>query len=808
VGAVRARVGADFRRRWLAWVALTLAIGLAGAVVLTAAAGARRTATAFDRFLAQGHAEDLYFSIGRPTDPEMMQAAHEIEALPQVEAASSVAAMVVYERALEAPYQFAGIDERYGNAIDRPNVVQGRRPDPDRADELLVNRTFAREADVGAGDTIDMYAFEPSEIEVASPKQSDATKVRMKIVGVGVYPNEVVATAEYDALPFAYFTPAFLREHPKETQEYGFEVVRLKHGRADLAEFRKGLASVLRAHGGDPNDMFFTDRTEAYSQVQRAIQPQAIALAVFAALVAFAFVMIVVQVLARQIFLDARDYRTLATLGMTRRQRFATAMTRVLVVSVAGAIVAVIGAVLASPLMPIGPARLAEPNRGFAVNGVLLVGALVLIPLVIALLTAIPAWRAAAAGTAERPVRSRRRRTADGLAAGGVAPSIVIGVRNGMDSGSGRGRVPVRSAVVVSGLAIALVVGTVGFATNLDRLANTPRLYGWNWSFIAGNGFFPVHVKETMAGLRGVPGVDAVGGATYNSIEIEGRPVATVGIDGLRGHVFPTMLEGRAPRGKDEVVLGTRTLRRADRGVGDTVRVTISGRARTVRVVGRAVFPNLGAGSFSPTNLGEGAAMTVDGLDVAPGADGGRYSVLLIRMRPGTDLGVAQRQLSKVLRPMEFCGGDSGCVQLATRPGDVSNYTRVRGTGVVLSAALALIALGFLVHVLVSSVRRRRRDLAVFKTLGFARRQVAATSVWQAVTMAALALVIGIPVGLTVSALVWRAFAEALGIAPGGILPTAVFLAIPVVLGLAVVVAVVPSLLAARTRPATVLRSE
>jgi putative ABC transport system permease protein len=776
--------------------------------VLTATAGARRTATAFDRFLEQGNAEDLYFSIGRPTDPEMQQAAAEIEALPQVEAASSVAAMVVFDRSIEAPYQFAGIDGRYGNTIDRPNVLEGRRPDPDRADEVLVNRTFARAADVGAGDTIEMYAFEPREIEVANPKASDATKVRLKVVGVGVYPNEVVATAEYDSLPFVYLTPAFLREHPKETQEYGFEVVRLKNGRADLPEFRKGLASVIRAHGGDPDDMFFTDRAEAYSQVRRAIQPQAIALAVFAALVAVAFAMIVVQVLARQIFLDARDSRTLATLGMTRRQRFAVAMTRVAVVTVAGAVIAVVGAILASPLMPIGPARLAEPNRGISVNLVVLIGGLVLIPLVIGALVAIPAWRAASTGTGDARARARRRHAADGLAASGAPPSVVIGVRNGMDAGSGRGRVPVRSAVIVSGLAIALVVGTVGFASNLDRLANTPRLYGWNWSFLAGNGFFPVHPKETMAALREVPGVEAVGAATYDSIEIDGRPVATVGIDGLRGQVFPTLLEGRPPRGPDEVVLGTRTLRSAGREVGETLRATISGRERTLRVVGRAVFPNLGAGSFSPTNLGEGAAMTVDGLDVGPNEGGGRYSVLLIRMDPGADLTAAQARLSKVLRPLEFCGGDTGCVQRATRPGDVSNYAKVRGTGVVLSAALAVIALGFLVHVLVSSVRRRRGDLAVFKTLGFARRQVAATSVWQAGTMAALALVIGIPVGLAVSALVWRVFAEALGIAPGGVLPGVAFLAIPVVLVLAVVVAIVPALLAARTHPASVLRSE
>src|SRR5262249_28742191 len=63
MGAVAARARADLRARWAAWLAVALAIGIAGAVALTAAAGARRTDTAYDRFLAQGHAEDLYFSI-------------------------------------------------------------------------------------------------------------------------------------------------------------------------------------------------------------------------------------------------------------------------------------------------------------------------------------------------------------------------------------------------------------------------------------------------------------------------------------------------------------------------------------------------------------------------------------------------------------------------------------------------------------------------------------------------------------------------------------------------------------------------
>src|SRR5262245_24880636 len=98
MGAVGARVRADFRRRWLAWVGLALAVGLAGAVGLTAAAGARGTATAFDRFREQAHAEDLYFSVGRLDEPGFREGLADLERLPQVERVGTIAAVNVFGR--------------------------------------------------------------------------------------------------------------------------------------------------------------------------------------------------------------------------------------------------------------------------------------------------------------------------------------------------------------------------------------------------------------------------------------------------------------------------------------------------------------------------------------------------------------------------------------------------------------------------------------------------------------------------------------------------------------------------------------
>ena len=58
------------------------------------------------------------------------------------------------------------------------------------------------------------------------------------------------------------------------------------------------------------------------------------------------------------------------------------------------------------------------------------------------------------------------------------------------------------------------------------------------------------------------------------------------------------------------------------------------------------------------------------------------------------------------------------------QPGDIRNYAAVRDTPLVLAAALAVLAVGTLAHVLLTGVRRRRRDLAVLKTLGCTRSQL------------------------------------------------------------------------------------
>ena len=114
-----------------------------------------------------------------------------------------------------------------------------------------------------------------------------------------------------------------------------------------------------------------------------------------------------------------------------------------------------------------------------------------------------------------------------------------------------------------------------------------------------------------------------------------------------------------------------------------------------------------------------------------------------------------------------------------------------------------------LAHTLASSTRRRRRDLAILKTLGFGRWQLRQAVAWQATTIAAIALLIGLPAGVAAGRWAWRYLAAQLGVLPEPAIPlTAIVIAIPAALVVANLIAAAPEQTAARTPPAAVLRTE
>ena len=142
-------------------------------------------------------------------------------------------------------------------------------------------------------------------------------------------------------------------------------------------------------------------------------------------------------------------------------------------------------------------------------------------------------------------------------------------------------------------------------------------------------------------------------------------------------------------------------------------------------------------------------------------------------------------------------------------PTEIDRVRRIDGLPVALAVFVALVALAAVGFALVTAVRRRSRELAVLKTLGFSRRQVRATIAWHASTVAAVGVVVGIPLGLVAGRIVWLSVANELGVSTDMTWPVLGIVLLVLATFVAVnVIALFPAIRAARTRPAVVLRSE
>jgi putative ABC transport system permease protein len=151
-----------------------------------------------------------------------------------------------------------------------------------------------------------------------------------------------------------------------------------------------------------------------------------------------------------------------------------------------------------------------------------------------------------------------------------------------------------------------------------------------------------------------------------------------------------------------------------------------------------------------------------------------------------------------------------GNAVLQQLPGeDAVNLNSVSDLPFALAGLIAVLGVATVGNTLVASVRRRRRDLATLKTLGFVRRQVYATVCWQATSAAAVALIVGLPLGLAAGRWAWSAVAAGIDSVSPPVVPSLVVAAVvPATVLLCNVLAAWPAFTAGRLAPALVMRSE
>jgi ABC-type antimicrobial peptide transport system permease subunit len=143
------------------------------------------------------------------------------------------------------------------------------------------------------------------------------------------------------------------------------------------------------------------------------------------------------------------------------------------------------------------------------------------------------------------------------------------------------------------------------------------------------------------------------------------------------------------------------------------------------------------------------------------------------------------------------------------RPAEIADYRSVGSTPSVLAGILAAGATGALALTLGASVRRRRREFALLKALGFTQRQLAATVAWQSSVSAVVGVIVGVPLGIIVGRQLWILFARNINAVPDPTVPVVVVILVALgALVFANVVAALPGRIAARTPTALVLRAE
>jgi ABC-type lipoprotein release transport system permease subunit len=686
-------------------------------------------------------------------------------------------------------------------------LISGHLPDPSAPDQVLASFTLQQNDGVHLGTVIHVPFYSAAQASaygnaIGAPPKPDGPTVAFHVVGFEAAETDFPSGSSLSY--YLYTTPAFARTLLPRTATGDLYFARLRNGAAGVPRFSRQVSSL----GAEAYNL-----NEIAASVQSSIHPQAIGWWILAMLSALVALAVVGQALVRQSIVESEDYPTMAAIGADRRQLLALGLARNVAVGLVGAAGAVVVATALSPLAPFGEARIAETSTGVTFDPLVLpLGALATV-LVVSGLGIWPALRATRTLRAgERTGEPRPSAVVARLAALGAPPSAMIGVRNALERRSGGATVPVGAALIGTPLAVAALCATGVFGASLSNLTATPRLYGAPFQLNISNpsgGLSPA----LLASLEHNKAVSGIMKGFAAQVSVNKVAVGAGVVTPIKGRVLLSTVSGHVPDGDGQIGLGATTMRQAGAHLGSVVRVTVSspsGRRRTVpfRVVSQISFPVL-----SGLSLGTGSAFTSAGYQNAACPPGPRQSACLRALS-------SERVAGGLL--VSFVSGPAGqaaishyldtyqsVAALVIAPTALVNFGEAVNFPLIFGAMLAVFGAATLVHLLVVSVSRRRRETALLKALGFVNGQVAATVAWQATTVAIVGIVIGVPLGILIGRAMWSAFASNLGFVPVSIVQGWLLAAlIAGVLVAANLLAALPALAARRSQAGRLLRTQ
>ena len=210
------------------------------------------------------------------------------------------------------------------------------------------------------------------------------------------------------------------------------------------------------------------------TEVELAVKPESVALGAFGAIAALVALVLGVQAISRQLRLGDEDRRVLRALGAGPVATAGDGLIGVLGAVLLGSLLAVAVAVGLSPLAPLGPVRPVYPDPGIAFDWTVLGIGLAVLWLALGAAAVALSYRGAPHRQPRGSGRWRLEARASPAApkSAGMPVAGVVGVRFALEPGRGRTAVPVRSALMGTVLAVALLVGTLTFASGLHTLVS------------------------------------------------------------------------------------------------------------------------------------------------------------------------------------------------------------------------------------------------------------------------------------------------------------------------------------------------
>jgi FtsX-like permease family len=371
------------------------------------------------------------------------------------------------------------------------------------------------------------------------------------------------------------------------------------------------------------------------------------------------------------------------------------------------------------------------------------------------------------------------------------------------------------------------------FGASLSTLVSHPALYGWNFDDVlySTDGFGPIPAALTNRLLAADHDVIAQSGGYFANVEIDSLTVPLI-VTPSRASVAPPVLSGHGVDSAHDIVLGPQTLRSLHKRIGDHVVLSGGGIGPlTLRIAGTATLPTIGETLGEHASMSTGAVMSIAAVppavaDPAPPKYANLFgpNAVFIRLRSGINPAAAKRRLERIVKAANalyrspeavqvFGQGGQGGLTVSLlpveRPAEITNYSSMGTTPSVLAGSLAAGVVVALALTLFASVRRRRRDLALLKTLGFTRRQLLAAVAWQATTVAIVGVVIGVPLGIALGRWLWVLFARNISAVPHATVSAATIAAvIGGALLLANLAAAFPARQAARTSTSWLLQAD